>query len=235
VLSEQYDHGLRTPRAKLPEGVESLLGKPLLLPHEDPDRYYALHQAVGAAIQPRDLFEYFWVRDFTDLTWEIERYRRLRAAVLTETEREAVRHRMRGRVDNGKTEDLRALDAKAAELTHMWFDMDRQRDDEQQELIISVAFCLRSKEIDQLEKHIAACESRRNKVLIQLESRRDALSARNQLMQVARRVHDDFDFELGAAAIEQTAVHKTTRATHHLRTRKTPTQRPRATNGAGRR
>jgi hypothetical protein len=150
VLSEeQRDDGLPTPEAMstLPAGVQSLLGKPLLLPHENPDRYDALHQAVAVAIQPRDLFEYFWVRDFTDLTWEIERYRRLRAAVLEETEHEAVRHRFRIRVDDGKTEDLRALDAKAAQLAHMWFDMDRQRDDVQQELIIGVAFCLDPKRL----------------------------------------------------------------------------------------
>jgi hypothetical protein len=231
VLSkEQRDDGLPAPEAiaNLPAGVQSLFRKPLLLPHEDPDRYDALRQAVEAAIQPRDLFEYFWVRDFTDLTWEIERYRRLRVAVLEETEREAVRQRFRVRVDTGKEGDLWALDAKAAELTHKWFDMNPYVDNIEKERIIGRAFCLRSKEIDQLEKHIAACESRPNKVLRELESRRDTLAARNQLMQVARRAHEFFASQIRGAAIERTAVHKSTRATHLLPARKAPSRRPRA-------
>ena len=59
LAEEQRDDGLPTPETitNLPAGVQSLLGRPRLLSHENPNRYDALHKEVAAAIQPRDLFE----------------------------------------------------------------------------------------------------------------------------------------------------------------------------------
>jgi hypothetical protein len=176
--------------------------------------------------------EFLWVRDFTDLTWEIERNRRLRTAVLEEAEREAVRAIFRVRVNDGKREDPRALDAIAAQWTQKWYDFEPGTDNIEKDQIVGVAFRLRSKEIDQLEKQIAACESRRNKVLREMESRRDRLEARSQLIQLARRAQEFFNSQTAGVTVEEFAMQRSRRRAHLLPTRKGPTRRPRKRTGA---
>jgi hypothetical protein len=216
----------------LPLAARSFFQKPPLLHHEDRNQYDALQRAVEAEIAPRDLIEFFWVRDFTDLTWEIERNRRLRKSVLEGAELEAVRAIMRVRVDDGTKADLRAIDAMATQLAKKWYEFDRQQGyDLDDEGITGQAFCQRSREIDQLEKQITTLESRRYKVLRELESRRHTLEVRAQLMQVARRAQDYFNSQTTGGAFEGFAKRKNTTKAQLLPKRKSSTRRPRRTTG----
>src|SRR5262245_54185822 len=68
-------------RRKIPAEIQKILGKPPLLLHEDENLYFTLLNRIADAIQPTDL-EWLWVKDFVDLSWEVMRLRRLKAALL---------------------------------------------------------------------------------------------------------------------------------------------------------
>ncbi len=53
-----------------------------LLKGEDAVAYDDLLARVSAGVKPADIIEEMWVRDVVDLTWEIVRYRRLKAAFI---------------------------------------------------------------------------------------------------------------------------------------------------------
>jgi hypothetical protein len=59
-----------------------LFGSPPLFEGEDAAAYDELLARVSSAVNPSDVIEEIWVRDIVDLTWEIFRWRRLKAEVL---------------------------------------------------------------------------------------------------------------------------------------------------------
>ena len=60
----------------------SRLGPPLLIKGEDGAAYQEVLARISRAVKPKDFLEEIWVRDVTDLTWEILRMRRLKSALL---------------------------------------------------------------------------------------------------------------------------------------------------------
>jgi hypothetical protein len=57
-------------------------GPPPLIAGEDPAAYDDLLERFTAAIKPTDVLEEMWMRDSVDLTWETQRLRHLKAALL---------------------------------------------------------------------------------------------------------------------------------------------------------
>jgi hypothetical protein len=66
----------------VPAEIRGLLGEPPLLATEEPNQYYALLAALARQVKPRDVIEWLWVKDIADLTWEILRYRHIKAALV---------------------------------------------------------------------------------------------------------------------------------------------------------
>ena len=60
-----------------------LFGPPLLLAGEDPAKYDELLAQVCAAVKPVDVIEQMFVLDVVSATWELLRWRRLKAALLS--------------------------------------------------------------------------------------------------------------------------------------------------------
>jgi hypothetical protein len=67
-----------TQRSKKP----LFFGPPPLIAGEDPAAYDDLLERFTAAIKPTDVLEEMWMRDSVDLTWETQRLRRVKAALL---------------------------------------------------------------------------------------------------------------------------------------------------------
>ena len=59
--------------------LRKLLGPPPIMKGEDASIYDEIEGRYSAAVQPRDVIEEMWVRDLTDLTWEVIRLRKLKA------------------------------------------------------------------------------------------------------------------------------------------------------------
>jgi len=64
----------------VPAKIHALLGKPPLLANEDLSHYDALLNELARAVKPKDIIEWLWVKDVADLTWDILRLRRIKAA-----------------------------------------------------------------------------------------------------------------------------------------------------------
>ena len=61
----------------------SFLGAPPLIPGEAARDYEQLLTAVINVIKPVDFLETMWTRDIVDLQWDIIRFRRIKADVIT--------------------------------------------------------------------------------------------------------------------------------------------------------
>jgi hypothetical protein len=73
----------------------SFLGAPPLIPGESAEDYEKLVSAVTNTMKPVDLMETIWTRDIVDLQWDIIRFRRIKADLIT--------HRYKGSKDYLKT------------------------------------------------------------------------------------------------------------------------------------
>jgi hypothetical protein len=69
---------------KIPPGLEAAIGAPSLLVNEDPAAYKQLRNHMIAACGIQDAMEYIWVSEIVDLTWEIQRYKRWKTALLNQ-------------------------------------------------------------------------------------------------------------------------------------------------------
>ena len=75
-----------------PPAAAAAMAPPLLLQGENAADYADLTAKVLAVAQPKDFIDALLTRDVIDLTWEIFRFRRLKAGVLRATADEGVRH-----------------------------------------------------------------------------------------------------------------------------------------------
>jgi hypothetical protein len=62
----------------------TIFGPPPILEGEDASAYDELLVQVSNGVKPKDIIEEIWIRDIVDLTWEIFRYRRLKARWLSD-------------------------------------------------------------------------------------------------------------------------------------------------------
>jgi hypothetical protein len=69
-------------QSSVPTAISDLLADPPLLSNEDPDQYRALVHEFARAVNPNDVIEWLWLKDVADLTWDILRYRRIKAAYI---------------------------------------------------------------------------------------------------------------------------------------------------------
>ena len=196
--------------AHQPFVIADLFGKPPLLQHEDRDAYMTWEQAVLAELQPRDLFESIWARDIAYLTWEVERGRRLKTAILESARPEAIRALVRVRIDDGQV-DRAGFEALATKCARQIFRNDMLGGmDLREEDVIAQAYRQLHNVLDTLERQITASETRRNKVLRDLEVRREKQEVRAWFSQLVHAAQTAADVHWPASA--ETSVRGTARA-----------------------
>ncbi|WP_199198731.1 hypothetical protein [Bradyrhizobium sp. MOS002] len=79
-------------RSFIPEGIEALAPKPLLLPGERAEEYQLLQQAILDELEPSSAIEWLLTLDVAELCWEIQRYRLLRYKTLELFREQAIEH-----------------------------------------------------------------------------------------------------------------------------------------------
>jgi hypothetical protein len=67
---------------KPPAGLAELFADPPLAGNEARENYESLFTAIAAAAKPKDAIAWLFVRDITDLSWEIRRERALKLQVI---------------------------------------------------------------------------------------------------------------------------------------------------------
>src|SRR5262245_64224520 len=59
-----------------------VLGPAILVAGESSEAYDSLFARIRAVVEPTDMLEEIWVRDVTDLAWEVSRLRRIKAHLM---------------------------------------------------------------------------------------------------------------------------------------------------------
>jgi hypothetical protein len=129
--------------ASVPEEIKQLWGSPPILPSEDRENYYRLAAHLAGTVKPRDIIEWLWVKDILDLTWDIQRLRRIKADTIEcrEIEPGPPYFGARGNVPGERAEEAKT-------------------------------FFENVKSFDHIERMLAMAEVRRSKVLSDIEGRR---------------------------------------------------------------
>jgi hypothetical protein len=74
----------------IPEPMQQLLYRAPLLIGESKAEYEGLLKQTIAAIDPANAFEWMWVKEFTDVTWELNRLRHIKAGHIQNAMKRAV-------------------------------------------------------------------------------------------------------------------------------------------------
>ena len=82
VIRECESMSTETPLRCVPPDIEVLFGVPPLLSTEDPRLYWEMLDRFAGFVEPRNVFEWLWVKDLVDLCWEIDRLRRFKKLLI---------------------------------------------------------------------------------------------------------------------------------------------------------
>jgi hypothetical protein len=170
----------------IPEELSSLFGKPPLLSGEDRTAYEGLLTRVSAAIRPEDGIVWLLMKELVDLSWDIHRWRSIRANVINMTQKDAlvnILESLLGKEDIPEGSD-RVSAAEA--LAEKWFANPDSRItvkkilyrlDLNSSAINAQAVVLRLGDLDAIEDLIESAERRRNQILSVIEFYRDGLAS----------------------------------------------------------
>jgi hypothetical protein len=173
--------------------IRDLLGPPPILSGEDSGAYEAFQHQIRTAVGPKDALEEIWVRDVTDLAWEVLRLRRLKAKLFRTTAHKGLTELLRWHVtgheltflveswvlrDGKGIAKVKAL-LKSAELD--------------EEAIFTETIAADAETFERFDRLIAQAEIRRNAILREIDRRRDALAQR--LREATGKLLSDADFK----------------------------------------
>jgi hypothetical protein len=153
---------------------------PPLLPGEAEADYLGVAARIVAVAQPKRAIEEFLIRDVVDLTWEIFRLRRLKAALLRAAASKGV-HRILSTTGYGP--DISSVDDFAAK----WASGNAGRLREFEEMLKKAGFTMDEvmaealaeviDSFERIDRMIASAEARRNNALREIDRHREALGA----------------------------------------------------------
>jgi hypothetical protein len=159
-------------------------GPPPLLEGEDRNRYDNLLVAISRDLGPTDTLEEIWVRDVADLTWEVLRLRRLKAAMLNARLTTAISNALSELVDE---EDPGEAMLVAQDLAEGWHRCDPENVAEVKRLLASANITMDElmaetltdslDHVERIDRLMASAEARRDDALRQIEWHRSSLAA----------------------------------------------------------
>jgi hypothetical protein len=167
--------------SRVPPQVQAVFGDPPLMRGEDVEAYNKLMDEFVKLVEPRDMIEWWWVKDMTDHTWEIRRLRRFKVLFVELRRDEVVKGReMMATV--GADEDAEYKPVAVP---------DSDKDSAQ-------LFMYLVDKYKGVEKMIASAERRRDETLREIERRRGHLARR--LRKASDEIIDGEPCELARAA-----------------------------------
>jgi hypothetical protein len=153
-----------------------VLGPAILVVGESSDAYDGLCARIRAVVEPADMLEEIWLRDVTDLAWEVLRLRRIKAHLMQACAHEglakALSHLGLGNNHYIVAKRWFAGDAEAAQIVNSAFAAAGLTADTVAALTLSEHI----DEIERIELMTIAAERRRDAMLRELERRRESLA-----------------------------------------------------------
>ena len=147
---------------------------PSLVNGDDAPTYAQLAARIRAAVAPTNVIEEIWARDVADLTWDVDRLRRLKAGLFRVGASDGMAEIMRGmegsiparaRVKGWTARDPVAVAAVSSQLSAAGLDMGD---------VTTSTFAARIDQFDRIERMLAAAEVRRAAALNAIDNRRAA-------------------------------------------------------------
>ena len=181
----------------LPERARRLawLGPPPLFKGEDEAAYNELSARIADAVKPEDIFVEIWVRDFINNEWDVLRYRRQLASLMTATAYEGLQKIL---------EPLRASHLVRVNLAGAWAARDKAAMKRVDELLASAGltmdavtaqtFCTYLDEFERTARMIASAEARRDDALHEIERHRAEWG--QELRRVAQEAEKTLEMEV---------------------------------------
>src|SRR5215470_2244184 len=158
----------------------SVLGPAILVAGESSEAYDGLFARIRAVVEPADMLEEIWVRDVTDLAWEVSRLRRIKAHLMQACAHEgvakALSHLRTGNNHYIVARHWFAGDAEAAQIVNTTFAAAGLTVD----AVTALTMSERIDEIERIELMTIAAERRRDGMLRELERRRENIAAKLQ-------------------------------------------------------
>jgi hypothetical protein len=194
----------------IPSHIEALLGAPLLLRSEDPEVYNDLLGHFAGCVEPKDIIEWFWVKDITDHTWEIRRLRRFKSifveGVRTSDYWEMFHSDSPKNGDGGERKPIIPTEEEATEILNFlqkdaYFDGKRCGLDE---LCSAIQLSEVMQRYEALDRLIASAERRRDRTLREIAFRREYLAQR--LRKASDEIIGQFQEVVPLAAEEAAAI-----------------------------
>jgi hypothetical protein len=184
----------------VPTEVRALFGDPPLLRGEEPSLYNNLMDQFSKLVEPKDMIEWWWVKDMTDHSWEIRRLRRFKVLIV-ELRRDQV-------VDNRGLWNTLGTNVKYVPVPVP--DGEKETGELQEnpdyvpepvpdsEKDSAQMFVDSVDDYKSVDKLIASAELRRDRTLREIERRREHLARR--LRKASDEIIDNEVAEMGAAA-----------------------------------
>lgn len=164
----------------LPRDLGALFAERPLIQGESEADYDLLLSKVTQAVEPTDMVEAVRVKDYTDLTWDTERLKRLKAGLLMAARKKAI-DRLHAETSGphlGVSEPLTAGYTKA------WLQGEPEAIEKFNRLlaargldlnsIMAVALSESLGDIERIDRMIASNDARRHRILVEIEQRREA-------------------------------------------------------------
>ena len=181
----------------LPERIKRLawLGPPPLFKGEDEAAYNELSARIADAVKPEDIFVEIWVRDFINNEWDVLRYRRHLASLMTSTAYEGLQ-----KILEPLLEDY----SDQVDLAQAWAARDKAAMKRVDELLASAGltmdavmaqtFCTYLDECERFARMIASAEARRDDALHEIERHRAEWG--QELRRVTQEVEKTLEMEV---------------------------------------
>lgn len=176
-----------TSKASILSGdLGALFSKRPIILGEDEHAYDAFLLQVTRAVEPTDTIEEIWVRDIVDLAWDSQRLRRMKAGILSVARKKALERIF---YETDSPGELMMDEAYyTQELAAKWLNGDKESTDvvmmtlRQRDLdldsIMAQALSDKLNEIERIDRMIASADARRNRVISEIERRRESLARR---------------------------------------------------------
>jgi hypothetical protein len=173
---------------KLTEGA--LFGPPPLLEGENEKAYDQFLLRISATVQPTDILEEIWVRNYLDLFWEASRLRRLKTSLMTSSAYKALEQLLRPLIGS-RTDPL-----SFGHLVDGWAAHDASAIERVDEILTSANMTMNDvmapdlvRRTQRIDRMIAVSEVRRSAILREIDRHREALGQR--LRRAVQQVGDD--------------------------------------------
>ena len=168
-----------------------LLGEIPLLPGEDPAALAQLWQEVRLVLQPVDFIDKILARDFVKLFWEEQRLYRLKAEFLKSSAHLGLELILKLHVEYGRRQEFIERWAQGDPKTVEEVNEILSRAGLNRETITAETYFIKLREMENIDRMIAAQELRRNNALRELTHHREFVA--RSLMAIAHKQRGPID------------------------------------------